>query len=215
MLLYENQLASVVAGKESRRFSLWGGVKQGHPIRGLLFIAAMESIFKKLKTRWHIFSDRRKGFPYGIVINSNVDPLSNLRFADDVALFATSHRDMAKILAASMADKTVVLTNVSNPPHQLSCGDYSVKVAAPADKHKYLGRVMCIEGFHDAELSNRIACGWSAFMKHKVCLCNSHLLLRKRLRLFETVVTPTVSYGCPAWVLKRMYTKTDGTMDTG
>ena len=116
-------------------------------------------------------------------------------------------KDLARISSSYglklHADKTVVLTNVRDPPKQLSCGGYSVKVAAPSDKHKYLGRVVSMDGFHDAELSNRIACGWSAFMKHKLVLCNRRLLLRKRLRLFDAVVTPTILYGCAAWTLKQ------------
>ena len=214
MLLYANQSGSVLAGKESRSFSLLRGVKQGDPISGLLFIAVMESIFKKLKTRWHSLNGRRKGLPYGVVIDHDTDPLSNLRFADDVLLFATSQQDMAKmlrdlaILSATYglklhADKTIVLTNACNPPKSLSCGDYLVKVAASTDKEKYLGRVLCIEGFHEAELSNRIACAWNVFFKHKLILCNKRLVLKKRLRFFESVVTPTVLYGCAAWSLKQ------------
>ena len=157
-LLYANQSGSVLAGKESRSFSLLRGVKQGDPISGLLFIAVMESIFKRLKARWHCLNGRRKGLPYGVVIDHVTDPLSNLRFADDVLLFATSQQDMAKmlrdlaILSATYglklhADKTIALTNACNPPKSLSCGDYLVKVAASTDKEIYLEESCALRAF--------------------------------------------------------------------
>ena len=40
--LYRNQLATVMAGMESRSFALNRGVKQGDPISALLFIAVIE-----------------------------------------------------------------------------------------------------------------------------------------------------------------------------
>jgi len=211
-LLYEHQTATVLAGTESEPFTLTRGVKQGDPISALLFIVVMESVFRKLKARWASLNEHRSGSYYGVVVDSVNDPLTNLRFADDILLIATCKADVARMLRDLKSEaskyglslhmgKTIVLTNSSGAPDAVECEDVKVKVACPADKEKYLGRKLCTEDFHEVELANRLASGWASFMKLKEVLCDKRISLRKRLRLFDAVVVPTVLYGCAAWTL--------------
>ena len=128
MKLYEGQLATVVARTESRAFPLKRGVKQGDPISSLLFIAVMEAIFRRLKSKWMKLNARRSGDYYGIVVDDAVSPMTNLRFADDVLLLAKSKTDIRKMIVdlSTIASeyglkihmgKTVIMTNVvSNRP---------------------------------------------------------------------------------------------------
>ena len=88
--LYDGQTAYVQAGAASRRFPLLRGVKQGDPVSALLFIAVMEQCFRSLKKRWTSANRRKSGQYFGIVIDDPESPLSNLRFADDILLFADS-----------------------------------------------------------------------------------------------------------------------------
>ena len=83
---YAGQTATVLAGCESTSFEICRGVKQGDPINAVLFIAVMEAIVRRLKVRWQTLSQRSQVLPYGIVIDKHEDPLTNLRFADDVVL---------------------------------------------------------------------------------------------------------------------------------
>ena len=73
-------------------------MKQGDPISALLFIAVMEACFGSLKRKWHDANKRRNGQYFGVVIDSSEDPLTNLRFADDVLLFANTRQDIAKMI---------------------------------------------------------------------------------------------------------------------
>ena len=79
------------------------GVKQGDPISGLLFIAVMEVCFRDLKAKWASLNEKRSGHYFGIVIDSEQEVLSNLRFADDVLLVAHSLADARK-MTAHLAD---------------------------------------------------------------------------------------------------------------
>ena len=97
--LYDGQTAYVQAGVASRRFSLLRGVKQGDPVSALLFIAVMEQCFRSLKKRWKSTNRRRTGQYFGIVIDDPENTLSNLRFADDILLFANSSSDLTKMIA--------------------------------------------------------------------------------------------------------------------
>ena len=52
-----------------------------------------------------------------------------------------------------------------------------------------------------AEIDHRIRQAWKAFMARKSELTSKKYYLGHRLRLFESVVTPTIMYGSSAWTL--------------
>ena len=97
--LYSRQESAVRFSTESRPFALERGVKQGDPVSSLLFLAVMEVIFRRLKKRWNDLNLRRIGSYYGVVLDDPQDPLTNLRFADDVMLVASSRADARKMTA--------------------------------------------------------------------------------------------------------------------
>ena len=59
----------------------------------------MEECFTKLKQRWHSANNRRSKEYFGCVIDDPEDPLTNLRFADDVVLVASNKRDFSRMVA--------------------------------------------------------------------------------------------------------------------
>ena len=211
--LYEEQTASVMAGCQSRTFALHRGVKQGDPISALLFIAVMEAIFRNLKTNWNRLNAGRKGQYYGIVIDKPEDPLTNLRFADDVLLFSSSKTDIAKMVTELGKEaekyglklhmgKTKVMTNAAGRrPRNISCNGLPVEVLDSSTAERYLGRQLAVDGYHSTELVNRLNCGWRAFFKFKDALCNRNLPLKHRMKLFESVVTPCVLYASGTWTM--------------
>ena len=154
--LYANQSAVVCAGAESRSFSLARGVKQGDPISALLFIAVMEACFGNLKNRWRSLNKRRTEQYYGFVIDDPEEPLTNLRFADDVLLFAQSKADARKMLAdlkkeaskyglAVHLGKTKILTNCElTGGASVKVGEDDVAILPPDAAEKYLGRLVSV-----------------------------------------------------------------------
>ena len=174
-VLYSSQTATVAHGANSRSFSLERGVKQGDPMSPLLFIAVMEVIFRRLKSRWNKLNHRRSGQYYGIVVDNKTSPLTNLRFADDVLLFAASPSDAAKMISDLDQEaskfglklhlgKTVLLTNrVANRPSVVKSRGLSLKVVASDESERYLGRKLSTTEYHAAEFANRLASAWAAF----------------------------------------------------
>lgn len=137
-----------------------------------------------------------------------------LRFADDVVLVARTKNDIRKMLNALAAqalryglkinfDKTMVLTwdHLASGCDSLQVGPSTVKILRETESEKCLGRKLCFNHHQEVELDHRIAAAWSSFHKHKAELCSKHYALESRLKLFETVVTPTALYGCSAWAL--------------
>ena len=116
--LYSQQTATVKTDRLSKEFNIERGVKQGDPLSSLLFNALLEDVFKTLKQRWSLKK-------YGICLGHTTSThLTNLRFADDVLLFATTLPQLTTMLndlhdvaghygLQLHPDKTVILSNLS------------------------------------------------------------------------------------------------------
>ena len=64
-----------------------------------------------------------------------------------------------------------------------------------------LGRKLSMQTYHDTEIQNRIHKAWGKFAQFKTQLCCRHYSLRRRLRLFDMVVTPTLLYASGCWTM--------------
>ena len=82
--LYSEQKGVVATAVRSKEFDIKRGTKQGDPLSTLLFNAVLEHVFAKLKLYW---VKRGCGLEMSIGAKRH---LSNLRFADDVLLFAST-----------------------------------------------------------------------------------------------------------------------------
>ena len=103
-------------------------------------------------------------------------------------------------------DKTKIISNTTRntgrpTKHHITIGDDNIEILPRHATIKYLGRQIGFEDIHKKELELRIQRGWAAFTKFKQELTSKHYPLSARLRLFESVVTPAVLYGSPAWTL--------------
>ena len=117
--IYRDQKASVQTDEESEIFDIQKGSKQGDPMSRLLFNTVLQYSLKDEIQRWQ----KKKGM--GIYLSDHDrDCLTNLRFADDVMLFATSkeqRRNMMyefkkateKVGLRIHPDKTKILSNQS------------------------------------------------------------------------------------------------------
>ena len=144
--------------------------------------------------------------------------LSHLCFADDVALIATSAKQLqmmihdlkeatAKRGLKIHSGKTKVLTNAwavtgTRVPSNIVVDGEQYSVLGHDESTKYLGRKVCYNDPNEVEFSNRVAVAWGAFSKHKEELTDRRYWLKDRLKLFDAVVTSTLLYGCETWTLK-------------
>ena len=89
--IYRDQKASVQTDEESNIFDIQKGSKQGDPMSSLLFNTVLQYSLKDEIQLWQ----KKKGM--GIYLSDHDrDCLTNLRFADDVILFATSVEQLRK-----------------------------------------------------------------------------------------------------------------------
>ena len=144
--------------------------------------------------------------------------LSNLRFADDILLIARSLNVLKKMMEEMREEvgrvglemhfgKTKILANnkgrKQNHALHTEIGHNRVEILSPDKSTKYLGRAFAFTEYHQREIKHRIACGWAKFMKYKGELCDRKIQLHKRLKLFNSVVTPTVLYGSCCWTMTK------------
>ena len=91
--IYRDQKASVQTDEESKIFDIQKGSKQGDPMSSLLFNTVLQYSLKDEIQRWQ----KEKGM--GIYLSDqDRDFLTNLRFADDVMLSATSKEQIQKMM---------------------------------------------------------------------------------------------------------------------
>ena len=102
-------------------------------------------------------------------------------------------------------DKTKILSNLQHrhgegKKKHADVGGMKVEILTLEASTKYLGRDVSLKDPHSIELENRIRCAWRKFHANKNVLCNKAHDLGKRLKLFDSIITPTVMYGAGCWV---------------
>uniref|UniRef100_A0A3P9KK69 Reverse transcriptase domain-containing protein n=1 Tax=Oryzias latipes TaxID=8090 RepID=A0A3P9KK69_ORYLA len=80
---YDGGTAQVLNESLSRKIKIMKGVRQGDTLSPVMFTAALEKIFRRMEAE--------------AGININGDGMNNLRFADDIILFAEKEEDLSKL----------------------------------------------------------------------------------------------------------------------
>ena len=99
--------------------------------------------------------------------------------------------------------KTKILTTESlKEPMFLAIGGDRIEVLHGEQNHKYLSKKLCRDLRKRAmvDIQHRSQIAWMKFNEHKDTLLNRHVSLRLRLKLFDSVITPTIVFGfmtCP------------------
>ena len=173
--IYKDQKASVQTDEGSEIFDIQkGGSKQGDPMSSLLFNTVLQSALKNVIQRW-----QNKGM--GIYLSDQErDCLTNLRFADDVMLFATSKEQLRKMMYEFKEatekvglrihpDKTKILSNQStinsNTKRHIKVFEMSIEILAKNESVKYLGQRISFHQQETLEIKSRIRAAWTTFHK--------------------------------------------------
>jgi len=168
-------------------------VRQGDTLSPKVFTAAMEAIFKKLPLE-------ERG------INVDGEKLTDLRFADDVALTTSTVKDMEtqlndlnkqskKVGLKMHKGKTKYMTNFKTE-ETINIEDHEIE---RVEEYKYLGQTLKMEDCTSEEVMRRIKSGWSCFGRHKDILCNKNVPMSLRRKVYNQCVLPTMTYGSETW----------------
>ena len=134
--------------------------------------------------------------------------LLDLRYADDVLVFAKSYDELSALtdaLATELAavglilnaSKTVVLTTEAQAPEHLHTqAGFCFKVIDQSAGHKWLGGVLSASGLHrhTLDLNYHLQAANKAFYANRWLLCDRSVSLQARLRLFASLITPVACF---------------------
>jgi hypothetical protein len=207
--LYAGQYASVQSDARSRAFPIQKGTKQGDPISPLIFNSVLEEVMRETKSRW---ARNKFGLQLG---HERESTLTNFRFADDIILIGRSLPQIKKMIADVSEvggrvglqlhpEKTKVQHNnigYGSRVRTAKVKDMNIEVMDPGSCTMYLGRLLSLSETHNAELNHRIKKGWAKYGMLKQELTDKAVPLHLRLKLFLSVITPTILYGCCSWVM--------------
>ena len=135
--------------------------------------------------------------------------LTNIRFADDLLLFANSLEEAVRMvdllkealakfgLEMNMSKTKMLSTTVSKEDATLIETDSGfIELVAASQVLKYLGRAFSgnLRNRGQAAVDHRISCAWCKFRTLHRSLVDKRVNVKLRLRLFASTVTPTLVY---------------------
>ena len=145
--------------------------------------------------------------------------MTNMRFADDVLLFSTSLEKLREMLSDFKTsteavglgihpDKTKVLSNQDKVrAKEVTVNNIKIEVLTKGDSARYLGQKITFEEQETEEIKNRLKAAWAAFHKHRQELTSRDYRLCHRLRLFNMIITPILTYAGGTWTLIQKHEK--------
>ena len=197
--LYSEQVGQVTTPTESsKEFPIRAGVRQGCVLSPRLFCAVLE---------WAMHDWKQAGQHFGIQLHRNSQALTDLRFADDILLFALSLQQSLEMLTSLVsclrqvglvlnASKSKLMTTQAQPPDRAWLhADIYIDVVHGSSSHKWLSCQLSMDGDQRADIEFHLHAAARAFWANKWILCDKHVPLSLRVKFFEAVVTPVACFG--------------------
>ena len=144
----------------------------------------------------------------GVDLNDGLRPLLDLRFADDVLLFAKSFSEAATLLDSLVqsfadvglrlnANKTLVLTMQAQPPSVMQTNTgIELQIVDRDACHRWLGCMFTAgrSKQHCQDVRFHLTQAAKAFFANRWVLRDKNVSLGARLRFFQSVVTPVACF---------------------
>ena len=105
-------------------------------------------------------------------------------------------------------DKTKILSNQDKVKgKEITIDNIKIEILEKGDSARYLGQKITFEDQETVEVKNRLKAAWAAFHKYRQELTSRDHRLCHRLRLFNMVITTTLTYASSTWTLTQKHGK--------
>ena len=175
------------------------GVRQGDTLSPVMFTAAVEETFKRMNIE--------------VGMNINGVRLSNLRFADDIMLFAESEEKLKDMLEDLNNEGKRDGMKLNKKKTKIMCNEVArrrLRTSVMIDgeqleevsEYKYLGKLVTSGSEISKEICLRTTSGWrfgeySHFSKDtKIPICS-------KSKIMDTVILPAMTHGAETWALTK------------
>jgi len=197
--LYSKQWAVVrIANHSSVWFHVRKGVRQGCNLSPCLNNIPAEQVMRKAL----------QGFSGGFRIGGRT--ISNLRYADDTVLLATSPEELQQLVSRDeraakeyntliSATKTKVMAN-NGCVLEISVDGGKLEQVDPST---YLGSKVTSDADCVCYVKSRLALGMAVIIKLTKIWRNKSVSMNTKVRLMKALVWPVATFGCEAWTLRK------------
>jgi len=190
--LYRKQLAKVkVAGTLSEWFPVKKGVRQGCVLSPYVFNILAEMVMR----------ETLDGFQGGLQIGGRM--IMNLRYADDIILFATSEAELQGLVDRldRVSRRYSLLINIDKtkvmPRDGMACRIIiQNEQLAQVNTFPYLGSVITEDGECTTEFRIRLSKGQTIGSSVQIIWKSHSIPISTKKRLMKALVWPLVMYGC-------------------
>ena len=183
----------------SRWFVIGAGVRHGCVLSARLFCAVLQLAMGTWRTKMG---------GKGLDLHDDGCNLLDLRFADDILLFAYSAdeattmldtlvEELATVGLVLNASKTIVLPSEAQPAATIiTPAGTSLKVLSRSASHKWLGCMLSTGASHDdgADLEYHLQCANRAFYANRWLLCDRNVSIASRVTYFQSIVTSVACF---------------------
>lgn len=198
--LYRDQQAAVRVEEDlTEWFEVKKGVRQGCLLSPMCFNFYSEAVMRESVEEQPT-----------IGVNVSGRNINNLRFADDIALIATSPEGLQELLDSTdstsseyqleISTKKTKVMAVAKEPTQVTAtcrGEQLQQVP----RFKYLGSTLEQTASCSHEINIRLGAARAALRSLDVIWKDRALKTATKLKVLRTLVWPVVTYGCEAWTL--------------
>lgn len=194
--IYTGSTAKVKLEREGEIINIEKGVRQGDPLSPKLFTAVLEDVFRQFD-----WSD------HGLRINGEY--LSNLRFADDIILFAKSSQELQRMLTDLDTCSKQVGLNMNTSKTKAMTNRAKEKIIVNnieieyVDEYTYLGQIIATNNTSSKEIETRIGHAWNRYWSYKEIMKDRKINISAKGKLFNTSILPILTYGCQTWALTK------------
>ena len=174
------------------------GVRQGDTLSPVMFTAALEEIFRRMEVE--------------VGININGERMNNLRFADDIILFAEKEEDLSKLLNDLNKERRKDGTKMNRKKTKIMCNEIARKrrrkgiivdgeQLEEVDEYKYLGRLLTPGNEMAKEKDERVTSAWKRFGQYSTFLRDQRMPMCLKRKIMNTIILPSMTYGAETWSL--------------
>ena len=177
-------------------FEIVTGVRQGCILSPFLFLLVIDFIMKKT------VGDRSLGIQW------NEDRLTDLDFADDIALLSDTHNGLQKMTSdlgghgekvglriSCEKTKAMIIGEQRHPP-PITIGQHDIEYV---ENFPYLGSYISKEGDAEVDVRARIGKAASVFQRLRTIWKSGAISRNVKLRLYSSIVLPTAIYAGETW----------------
>ena len=206
MALYDDTKSTVqVDNTLTDWFKSTVGVRQGCLLSPYLFNIFLEQIM----------SEALEGFETAVSINGK--PITNLRFADDIALITDSMEKLSELterldkasakMGMEINGEKCKIMQIGKKNNMQDADNIDIQVGnhtiEKVNDFKYLGAYISDNARCEKEIKTRLATALASMVKYNKIWRNKKITVNTKVRLLKAVITSIALYGCQSWTLSK------------